>query len=52
MLSDHTIDVMLLSTDLEVTKNFYGDKIVPRNSSSSRRTSSSPSSARETVGWW
>jgi extradiol dioxygenase family protein len=27
MLSDHTIDVMLLSTDLEVTKNFYGDKI-------------------------
>jgi catechol 2,3-dioxygenase-like lactoylglutathione lyase family enzyme len=27
MLGDHTIDVMLLSTDLEVTKKFYGDKI-------------------------
>lgn len=27
MLSEHTIDVMLLSTDLEVTKEFYGDNI-------------------------
>jgi catechol-2,3-dioxygenase len=27
MLGDHPIDVMLLSTDLDVAKEFYGDKI-------------------------
>jgi catechol-2,3-dioxygenase len=27
MLGDHPVDVMLLSTDLEVAKGFYGDRI-------------------------
>jgi catechol-2,3-dioxygenase len=27
MLSDHPVDVMLLSTDLAVAKGFYGDRI-------------------------
>ncbi len=27
MLGEHTIDVMLLSLDLDVTKEFYGDRI-------------------------
>jgi catechol-2,3-dioxygenase len=27
MLGDHPIDVMLLSTDLDVAKEFYGDRI-------------------------
>ena len=27
MLGDHPVDVMLLATDLEVAKDFYGDRI-------------------------
>jgi catechol-2,3-dioxygenase len=27
MLADYTLDVMLLATDLQVAKSFYGDKI-------------------------
>jgi catechol 2,3-dioxygenase-like lactoylglutathione lyase family enzyme len=27
MLGDHPVDVMLLSTDLEVAKGFYGDRL-------------------------
>ena len=50
MLSEYPIDVMLLATDLDVARDFYGRKLGLEILSTT--TSSSPSVAGVTVGWW